>query len=447
MKRHFLDPVAQVVIRDHESGEQWNLGSPGFPFLTSLTLTFDANMTSTIITVGIDMPYDYSIRMLDSNTTVFKKNNQIKARIGYASGGWLDWVYGTMTNGGKGLSIGPEGLTGSFEADVTPVKASGYTLSKDVMFESGEDIQKLLSSICRNLGREAVFSPGVKGNIENYFDKIAAEHVGWEGEYAISGIADKSAFDAMKYVCEEYLDCKFMETIKSAKKYTVFYTDKEMVTGILRDYNGNTSDGTINKYVIRGILDPDRNQYPCFSFSPVSGDETTWIAGTSAGSGVNAYGVDKEAGETVSTDIAPEDQPEAMVGKVENTTPQDIRSSDSTGSFVADAFKNDGKYGTYMSMPVFPGGMNVFKGQAARFQRQGNPGIRMRIDTLGIPEERVGNICEVFGAGRLYNDLYYIDNIVHSWNPGSWSMGVNVHRWGYKDVSGEQKESAGGQMQ
>jgi len=444
MTRRFSDPVAQVVIRDRDTGDQWHLGSPGFPFLTLLTMTFDANMTSSVISIGVDIPYEYAIDMLDTQTTAFGHNNQVKARLGYATGGWTDWVYGTMSGGGKGLSMSPDGLSGTFEADVVPIKAAGYVVPKDIVFESGGDLEKFLTLTCKSMGYEAVFSSDVEGKIEEVSGEVIKAQSTEDDSDAIGGIADKNSWDAMKYICNEYLDCKYMTTIKGAKEYIVFYSDREKMVGVLSDYNGSASDD-VNRYVIRGVLDPSRNQYPCISFTPTD-DAGTWIAGTSAGSGVNAAGIDTETGEDVSVDVAPEDQEEAIVGKIESTSPQDIRTTDNTGSHVADMFKNDERLGANMSAPILPGGSRIFENQARRFQRQGNPGLKMDITTIGVPEERTGNICELFGAGRLYNDQYYIDRITHSWAPGSWDMVLGVHRWGYKDVSGEQKETAGGQM-
>ena len=71
---------------------------------------------------------------------------------------------------------------------------------------------------------------------------------------------------------------------------------------------------------------------------------------------------------------------------------------------------------------------------------------RGTITALGIPEERPGNLCKLRGVGKIYDDFYEIDKLSHVYAPGSWEMTLVVHREGAVLKTGEQSETAEGQM-
>jgi len=438
----FMDPIAQVVFKDYESGTEWHLGSPSYPFLTSLSISYHGNMVINSLNVGVDIPYEYAIPLLDTkNKSPFRHKNLVKARIGYSTGGWTGWAHGALTEGAKGLSMTAEGLAGTITVPVVPIKAAGYTVSRELFSQSGYDAEKFIRSVAREIGFELDVTDKASSNMNAWKlakqDKISYK----EKNDFYGGMAGKSAWDAISIVCKE-IDCEFFTENRKNKKYLIVYTSGDATHG-----NIHSDPSEINRYVIRGILDPSINQYPCYAFTPED-DSTTWIAGSSsAASGVNAVGIDKKTGEDVRQDVRPEDQEDAQVGKISQTTPQDMKTADSgLEETVIDVFKQDGKLGTYMSGPIIPGGAGIFKNQARSFQKQGDPGLRMDISTIGIPDESVLSLCELQGAGRLFNGTYCIEKLTHSWSPGTWDMILTVFHKGTISPAGEQKEAAGGQM-
>jgi len=440
MKIRFIDPVAQVIIKDPENGEEWHWGSTSYPFLTSVTMSWDANMTIGGMLVGIDMPYDYALHALDATVTPFKQNNLVKTRIGYASGGWTEWAHGVLAAGGKGLSMNPDGLSGTLEINTIPMKPSGYTISKDILKNSGYDPTKLLRLLARELGYEIDITPNASLNM-NAWKLLEPKTTSFNSRYNFyAGLDGKGIWEAFRIVCKEN-DCSFLTREVNNNKKIIIHTEKDLTFGNVND------NQFVNKYVIRGIVDSENNQYPCYGFSPKS-DETVWLTHipTSAASGSNGYGIDTETAKDVEHSVKSEDQDDARDGKVDNTEPQDIKASDGMEKYIADTFKADGKLGTFMSAPILPNGIEMFKNQVNKFQRQGDPGFHIDISTLGVPNEKVGNLCQLWGAGVLFNGTYYIERMTHSWSPGTWDMTLGVHRRGYKSVSGEQKESAGGQL-
>lgn len=437
----FSDPQAQVIITDIDSGEVWHWGSPSRPFLTSVSMSFGGRMVLGTFSIGIDVPYEYALDMLDATKTPFKKGNLVKARMGYSSGEWTQWANGIMQNGGKGLSMSPEGLSGTIELTVDPVKVVSYTVPKNIFVEAGFDPVKMLTLLGRVMGSDVEVSTQAQANM-NAWKLTQPKGISYrETREFYGGLDGLGIWDAISRICTEN-DCNFYTVMRSNKKYLVFFTEKELMNGYFND------DGLMNKYVLRGILDPARDQYPCYNFTPKD-DLTTWVAGDAgpAASGVNAFGINADSGEDVDATILPEDQEEPQDGKIANTSPQDVKTSDpETGEIVGDTVKDDGSQGTFMSGPVLPGGAEVFENQARGFQRQGNPGLHMSINTIGHPREQVGSLVQLWGAGVLFNGTYAIDTLEHMWTPGNWDMTLNVYRRGWKAVIGEQKETAGGQM-
>lgn len=426
----FSDPIAQVIIKDWESNNEWVLGPGGIPFLTSVSMSFGGNMTIEKFMVGVDIPYDYALQKMDPKETPFKQKNYVKARIGYANGGWIDWEYGHLLNGAKGLSMTPEGLSGTLEVVPIPIKAVGYTVSKGVFDKSEYNAAKLIELLVSDLGMEVEITERARGNL----GVISREFYG--------GLTSRSVWDSIKEICRNSY-CKFVIRSKNSVKYLTVCTIEDQVKGELADNSDNP-----NKYVIRGGIDPGNNQYPCYSFTP-QGDETGWVAGTAsaAASGTEATAIDKETGEDVTITTKPEDSEEAIVGSLEHDVPKDIKGKDSGFErYVVDNLKGDNRAATFISAPLLPNGTEVFKRQIKEFNQHGDSGIRMEIATIGHPNEKVGNICHLHMAGLLYDGPYYIDKMTHSWGLGNWDMTLSVHRRGSKAQADEKKETRGGQM-
>lgn len=442
MNRKFTDPIAQVIIKNFETGDEYHVGSPSFPFLTSVTIKQDLEMTIAGMTIGVEIPYEYAIRWTDPRNTPFKMKNTVYARIGYAYGGWTEWVQGILNDGGKGLTMTPDGLTGALTATWISTKPAGYTVPKDVLKSGGDSFENTFKEIAKIVGFDVEFTENSLGILSSTETNTDSSVSFVNSEKFKSELSSMGMWDALKHICKTN-DLKFYVKRESNRSFIVVYSDKDSTTGEL----GN-KEGVKRKYVVRGVLDESIDQYPCFSFTP-SSDDSTWVPRTAtvAASGVDAYGISSETGEDVRKTVRPEDQEHAIDGKIENDIPSDIRVYDQVhGEFVADALKNDTRQGTYMSAPILPGGKNVFIQQAFRYQRQGTPGLRMELATIGIPEEEVGNHCFLQGATSLFNDEYYIEGITHMWTPGNWDMMLNVHRWGIKGTPGAQKETLGGQM-
>ena len=438
MSRIFTDPIAQVIIRDIEEGIEWQWGSPQFPFLTSVNFNWEMEAIN-VFSVGVDIPYDLALEYTNIKKTPFKKNNVVMARIGYASGGFTDWESGYLADGGKGLGMNADGLSGSLQVTWVSPKVARYTIPKTILREAGTDGVSLLQKIASEINLGIYLSNGAIKNL-NAWQRQARPTVLSGRLEMFNGFANMDIMDVVSALCRRS-NLKFWMGKKSGIKTLFVAQESEKL-------KGDFSDGTIRNYVIRGILDETKNQYPCYSADP-SDDSLSWLERSPSGSasGVTAWTNDTETGDDIKFDSDPKDNEIPVDGQVENPAPADIKSyPDNTVELIADAVKGDESLGSYMSAPIMPSGKEVFENQAREFGLQGDPAIEINIQTIGIPEESPGNTCNLWGAGDLLNGRYFIEGLTHSWTPGNWDMTIKGRRRGVKAAAGQKVETAGGQM-
>lgn len=438
----FADPIAQVIIADGKTGEVWVMTDPNTPWVTSVSLSWTGNNVLEGIIINLDIPYEVALKYMEVNASPFRPGNVLKARIGYATGGWTEWSYGTLTQGGYGLSMSSDGLSGTLNVVSSSVKIGGYTISKDLLQKSEHNATALIKSIADIVGAEFKITPKAEENFEAW-KLIGQDEKSYKTKYDyIGSLAGKDMYAAIVEICR-VTNCLYKVLIEDGKRVMHVYTEGELFSGsMMSDPSKKT------KYVVRGIIDVEANQYTCFSFTPDSTYEnSTWTSPSASASGVEATAIDTNTGEDVTSTWKPEDRESAAVGLVDVKQPEDAKISlKDFEQIFADAAKTDGRAATYMSAPVLPGGKALFEKQVERFGMSGNPGLRMEINTIGIPWERIDNLCLVHGAGELYDGLYSINKIVHNWSPGVWDMTLGVIRQGRPDVAGSQIESKGGQM-
>jgi hypothetical protein len=439
----FTDPIAQVQIIDMDKKDRvWDLTSPYTPWVNSVSIVWNGAMVVNSISIGIDVPYDYAIELLGPDSP-FKQKNVVRARIGYATGQWTEWAYGTLSSGGYGLAMSPDGMSGSLNITQIAMKPGGYTLSKDMLIKAANNAEFLVKSIADSLGYEVKISTDASEHLKKWELTGKDKESYKTKEDYIGGFAGKDMLGALKSICQ-MAGCTFFYQVEKNKQYINFHTLKDISNGLLM------SDITeMNHYVIRGILDESRNQYPLYSFTPDSGyDAYSWtVQDTAAASGVEAVGQSKETGEDIATTVKPEDTDVAQDGVVNSKKPEDIGiDTELYAKVFADIYKQDGRPATFMSCPVMPGGEEMFKQMATNFGRAGNAGLIMDINTIGIPWEKTGNLIQVHGAGFLYDDTYRVEKVTHSWTPGVWDMTLNVKRQGIRSGAGQKVEARGGQM-
>lgn len=435
----FTSPVAQAIIIDPDTGQQWKWTAPDYPYLTGVSINYERKRIATI-TISLDITYEEGLKMM-SLPSPFKQGNLLKARIGYASGEWTLWASGFLQEGGAGMSIDANGLSGQITVQGVAV-SSQYKVDKKVLKEAGWDPVKILNACADGMGMRLKISTGASSALNDY--KLIGERRGKairKKTYAFSSsLLNKSSWDVIKSICDEWnLDYWSGPEVGGGDDgRTLFISTPAEVSKRV------DQDTTVRTYAIRGQIDRGNEVYPCLSWSPEGSEFASWLAGTidPAAHGVDAADIDTDTGEVTKISVPPEDQEVAIVGSVAANSPRD----EWFDQIVNDVEKSDGSQGEYVSFPVSPGSEKRAEKQVLNRQKMGNPSQKGSISTLGIPEERPGNQCRLSGAGFIYDDLYEIDKLTHSYSPGSWEMTLTVHREGTKAKTGEQKETKEGQM-
>ena len=244
----FTDPVAQVVIVNPSSGKEWDWTAPDFPFLTGLSFMWEEQGFG-VISVTIDVPYDDGIAKIMTPPTPFAVGNHIRARIGYAGGKFTDWAIGILEAGGEGLSVDANGVSGSVNfAGVA--RSANYTMSKEIKTTSSYD--KLLEVIAEYMGLQLEITPEALEALKE-LDKVPIEP---------SAFMDMSAVELLSTVCE-------MGGLHWIAGPAILVHDNTRWLTISkpREINLLIPPAEINTYVMRGLIDVDKKQYPLLSTS------------------------------------------------------------------------------------------------------------------------------------------------------------------------------------
>jgi hypothetical protein len=437
----FTDPVAQVLIRNEQSGDQWDFSPVGaaegfvsMPFLTGVTIMYEEERMS-MVTVNIDVPYEEGIRLIMTPPTPFAIGNLVQARIGYAGGLFTEWAVGHLQAGGDGLSVDPNGVTGSVNF-VQASRSTFYSVPKDV--PGAGSLADLLTFIAEYMGLTLFLGPKAQEQVTNEI---------LDGDYALVNVIDmtKPVFDLLKDICAEE-NLRWMIGPNPYKepgystRYLTIMKDEEIYDLAVK--------ANRRKYVMRGVIDVENNQYPLLSWSPEGAAFATWLAETPnpSSGGVATYFTDTATGKVEEFEILPGDADTKTVGFLPEQDPIDFESPEA----VADRKRDQEAAAELFGQPVKPGpdGKAQAEAKASKKQVDGNSAQTGVISTIGVPEEKAGNLCDVAGLGPVYDGVYKIRKVSHIWGPGTYDMSVTAFRYGaggQEKSDGEQKETAGGQ--
>jgi len=435
----FSDPVAQAIITDPDSGDEWKWTAPEYPFLIGCSLNYQRGRIA-MFTLSFDVPYDYGLEMMKLPSP-FKQGNLVKARIGYGTGLWTPWAAGFLKAGGDGITLDANGLSGQISVQGV-AESYGYTVDKELLRKAGWDPVAILSACAEGMGLKPIISAGSSSELSAY--KLIGDRRGKairEKTFDFSSsLLNLSYFEVVKRICNDWnLVYWIGPEVGSADpgRNLFVYTPAETSKGVDQDAN-------IRTYMIRGVIDEANLTYPCFAWSPEGDGAVAWLASQpdSAAHGVDIGWTDTDTGEIKEDTISPKEQPVAIWGVVADDDPTDVN----VDGIKGDESKADGSKGAFASMPVASGGEERQKKQMQHRQRQGNAAQRGTITALGIPDERAGNLCKLRGAGGIYDGTYEVDKVTQVFAPGSWEMTLTVHREGQVLKTGEQAETSEGQM-
>jgi hypothetical protein len=422
----FTDPIAQVIITNKET--QWQWTAPDFPFLTGVVILYEMERMASV-QISIDVPYDDAIKYVFTSPGPFTVNNYVQARIGYASGGWTPWAVGILHGGGDGLSIDANGCTGTVTFQGL-AKNAFYTVDKKL--PDSEEAQ--LEFVADSMGLDLVLGQNARERLED----------DWVFNV---GLKSMSSWEILKGICTRdnliWLIGPDPSGDGGTSRKLFVLTEKELKT--LQDVSLRRT------YAIRGVVDVANNQYPCASWSPDAGT-ATWVAELPdpASHGQYAGYIDEDTGEVKTVTVSASDQEETTFGSLQNIDPFTTNVDTLLGELVVDKAKTDEEPGEYVPVVAQPGeaGEKSVKTKLGQKRVAGNNAQKGSITCpVGLPEEAAGTTCYLKGAGKIYDDLYQVRSLTHSYAIGSWEMTLGVWRWGSFDPANEEKkEGKGGQL-
>lgn len=428
----FADPVAQVVIRNDAKVKEWKWDSANYPFLTGVTIMYESKRLNNV-SISIDAPYDVGIRDIMTSPSPFAVGNLVQARIGYASGSFTDWAVGHLIKGGAGISIDANGVSGT--VDFTPIsKSAFYSVPKDIP-QNGTMLD-LLRFIADNMGLTLSLGPNAQEVVEGH--SLDSEYI-----FYSSASLSNTVFGLLRKICDEenlswIIGPDPFRDIGDGVRFLTIISDKELYS--------LARENVRRKYIMRGIFDLSKNQYPLLSWSP-EGESSQWLAESPdpSANGVGSYSIDPDFGTVEEISWLPEDSEKKMTGVLPDAGPEDFASE----NIVGDKTRQDEPFGEVVSVPVKPGegGKKRAEKKIAQKVEEGNAAQVGVISTIGIPEEKCMNLCEVIGCGGIYDGIYEIWRQTHTWGPGTYDMSLTVRRSGtVEKTSPEQKETKGGQV-
>lgn len=430
MSRGLLGVIGQVRIWDLTDGKTMhNFSMSENPFVTGISVTLGHNIISSI-NVTFDIPYEKGIELLDSN--IFAHKNPIAVRLGFIDPDMITpWYYGVLYQGGIGLEISPNGLTGTISARNAPEQTS-YEPTGD---EKTED--KTALDVIERIGEYLGYDVDVKDN--------AAERLNIVYEEGRSPVVhgNKTNWDILRNLTDLY-GVRYWIGSKDAGGQAVqtLFVESEL---------DMTSGKANRKYIMRGKFDPVSLQWPIFTISP-SSNAAIWdgLPPDNTAKGAKASYVDDRRGEVVTVEVEQKDLNVHTSGVISESESEDVE----VEGFKVDASQTDraAKGGT-ISLPAEGGekGEVDIREQLTSICQSGSAGLRISINTIGTPMEVPGNLILVNGCSKRYDGLYMIEKITHTFANGDFSSTIDALRRGSTDkrekgdktAAGEQPENYG----
>ncbi len=402
------------------------------PFLMGINIIIKMKMVTTF-SFSLEAPFVEGIALLDSGA--FAQGNQIGVRIGYADGGATPWFYGKFTSGGDGLVINSDGLSG---------QVSCLTFSEGVLQDipasdlKGADPERILQLAAEYIGAELV----VSSNLSDRFIEMRLDPLWVAGPTPDT----RNAWDWLRYVCSEsMLNAAFNMVFDHNGRRVLFIgTQEDVSKGVYGDLTGNIYAQDVQEqarritYEMRGRLNPREGIYPIMTWGPEAGLAQWDMMPDAASGGVKADYIDESTGDVVKIDANPYGQEAAVSGSLENPGPTD----EENDGVVMGRATSDGRPPSRLSVPggEGPGGEAATKRKAQSRQGEGNEAQKATISTLGVPNEFPGNLCNVIGCSRRYDDVYEVREVSHQWAGSDWNMTLTVLRQGSGGIPGDQPE-------
>lgn len=384
----YLGFYGDVKIYDVVTKEIIRFRHPDLPFVSGVTAVLSgegAQMSQ--VTINIEAPFVEGKELL--NSTTFRTGNAIEVQLGYHGGLASKPFYGLLRNGGVGLELTPEGLTGSVTA--TAMGRSGFYSTRQI----------------KNGLREAFeVAAGVMGFVVKFSAGAEAELDRWKN-YNFTGL--ESARETMRLISSmANLDYRY---VKIVSEYVV------EVVSLVEVYGRPPK----RRFVMRGQFDEATSTYPLLSFGPqtqaamfsFSAPGESGLVSSRVGPDGEVKGVDAKATDT-----------EQKAGKVESSSGDQadnkIKTEDGA-ELTDDVAVSDEQISDFV---MIYGEVTDDIADAYLRNLQDRVAVvgawNANIVTVGIPDVEPYETIEVMGNGTLFDGIYKIMTVTHVQTVGSW---------------------------
>lgn len=403
-----------VRIFDPVTPEVFHFQAPEFPFVTGVTVNFQMNWAVATIVLTIDAPFVEGLKMLNSN--MFVSSNLIEVKIGYPNGPKSPPFYGILHQGGVGLELTPNGLTGT-------ISCNAY--GKVELYETRQKAKSLEEAFRAAVIESGRFKKvGFEGGVQDAFDKFA--------NYRVTGaIKNKDIVELAHRLTNTWS----VKDPLDDERMLVFYAPSQK------------SAKPTRKFVMRGQFAEKDGvpTYPIMSYGP-STDAGTFIMDPPGASGVEAPRVN-DAGEVEVSLAKPEDSDEKAgqdeIAK-EPGTEVNVKAGEGGQEKQVDRPVDESTESTQTLVIGGPGEKGMVEAQIKNLQEHlaRRLGLKSNIVTVGIPDIEGREVCELFGMGKIFNGIYTIDGVTHQCAIGDFTTTLAVQSGLVLGKQGANKETA-----
>jgi hypothetical protein len=408
----------------------------GGPFVTSVSVTVSQGGTHDGITIGFSAPYQEGINLIEQGC--FDHMNFVTVELGYQAGPSTmvtDTFFGFLGDGGEGLVIGSDGVTGSVVAKYT-MRQTDYVkkglpgatkTAANMLMEHATAVGLTLVAMGDGATKVAALSALAKDA------KVESTYYGVEGSVGHFDIVRKilELAGVSWHLGNVTMMLGKAGTMEPAQP-ALFYYD--------RDYAAKLDP--IVKLVMRGGFDPSSTPpvYPILDCSVSSGaamwqEGRRWKLAAPSGrtAGVQVATVDKDTGYSIALHLPPTYSELPNLGgasQIASTAADDKR-----GAVQADAaIDGDAVVGGRVVQAVPSGAVTdaLIKraGVAALDNAADSFALVMTVTTLGMPTIAPAQPVSVYGCSHMFNGPFVVRKVTHNYAPGDWKTVLEIQRWG-----------------
>lgn len=408
----------EVFVRDSDYTIKLGVGT-AYPFVTNVAVSRTLNIIDSA-SISFDAPFEEGLAML--NSELFLVNNVVKFRMGYRGSADDDGpdLYGIITDGGKGMTLSPEGLTGSI--NIQGCSANSWARTT-VATKKGDNLHDIVVKFAKTSGFETKVDDTAKSRLEGNIDyKMNGQVV------FLEWIKKVLPENGCSWTVSEVTEGKRKK--KKTRKTLSITTVKAIM------------DGPVSwKFIMRGGFLEKANEYPIIAFAPeVVG--ALWKGGYSPTAG-GAKVADVDGDGKITVDDATKDDVKLKQtgGKAKGGGVLDIDTI--TDDIVASLKLIVGQVWDMVS-PSDPENPDPIYRKAKAIATVGRSLIAYsgNLTTIGIPSFPPGALVEVSGCGDLFDGIFGCNTVSHTWTGAGIETNLVIHNRTAKTAGGTTPSSA-----